>query len=73
MKILRNKKTVTLLSITAVLTVLTGLAVLLLLNSPVKKIDLPDFTDKTIQEIMSWKDANELTDTQVIYEYVYDE
>ena len=73
MKILKNKQTVILLSITFVLTIITGVALILFLNSPVKTIELPEFTEKTIQEIMSWKDANELSDNQVIYQYEYSE
>ncbi|MBR5207151.1 MAG: PASTA domain-containing protein, partial [Erysipelotrichaceae bacterium] len=73
MKILKNKQTVILLSITFVLTIITGAALILFLNSPVKTIELPEFTEKTIQEIMSWKDANELSDNQVIYQYEYSE
>ena len=73
MKILKNKQTVILLSITFVLTIITGAALILFLNSPVKTIELPEFTEKTIQEIMSWKDANELSDNQVIYQHEYSE
>ena len=73
MKILKNKKTVVLLSITGVLAIVTGLAVLLFINSPINTIELPDFKDKTIQDIMSWKDANDLLDSQVIYSYEYSE
>ncbi|MBR5291142.1 MAG: PASTA domain-containing protein, partial [Erysipelotrichaceae bacterium] len=73
MKIFKNKKTVLLLSITLVLTLITGAALILFLNSPVNTIELPEFTEKTIQEIMSWKDANALNDNQVIYQYEYSE
>ncbi len=73
MKILKNKKTVVLLSITGILAVLTALAIVLFLNSPVKTTELPDFENKTIQDIMSWKDSNELLENQVVYEYEYSE
>ena len=73
MKILKNKKTVGLLITTGCLAVVVAIALIFYLSNPVKQVELPEFVDKTIQDVMSWKDANELTDTQVLYEYEYNE
>ena len=73
MKLLKNKTTVILLSITGILAVLTSAALVFYLNNPAKQIELPEFTEKTIQDIKSWKEANQLLDEQVVFEYVYDD
>ena len=67
----KDKKTVTLLSIVAILAVLTIGAVAFLLMLPDNKVIVQDFTTKSVEEVEQWAEENKLEDTQVIIKYEY--
>lgn len=69
----KDKSTITLMVILAVVSVMTiSIGAYYLLSEPAG-IKVEDFKNKQVQDVMSWVDANKLKEEQVEYIYQYDE
>jgi len=69
----KDKGTITLLIILSLVTAMTaGIGFYYFLTKS-EGIAVEDFTGKTIQDVMTWVDANNLSENQVEYIYQYDE
>lgn len=69
----KDKSTITLMVILAVVSVMTiGIGAYYLLSEPAG-IKVEDFKNKQVQDVMSWVDANKLKEEQIEYIYQYDE
>ncbi len=71
--ILKNKLTLTLIGVLIVTTISAiALTSYYFFNQP-KGIEVTNFVNMQVHDVMSWKDTNKLSDDQVIYIYEYSE
>lgn len=69
----RDKKTIGLMIAAGILILLTATIVAIFFLFPAKKIEIPDFTNKTKAEVETWITENELSLDQVLIAYEYNE
>ncbi|MEG2995280.1 MAG: PASTA domain-containing protein [Erysipelotrichaceae bacterium] len=69
----RDKKTIGLMIAAGILILLTATIVAIFFLFPAKKIEIPDFTNKTKAEVETWITENELSLDQVLLAYEYNE
>lgn len=69
----KNKRTIALLVTTGTLLVLTSAILAFIFLIPEKKIEIPDFLNKTKLEVETWMFDNDLTEERVTLTYEYNE
>lgn len=69
----KNKRTIALLVTTGTLLVLTAAILAFIFLVPEKKIEIPDFLNKTKLEVETWMFDNDLTEERVTLTYEYNE
>lgn len=69
----KDKGTIILLIILTLVTTLTAGIGFYYFSTKSEGIAVEDFTGKTVQEVMTWADANNLNENQIEYVYQYDE
>lgn len=69
----RDKKTIGLMVAAGILILLTIAIVAIFFLFPTKKIEIPDFTNKTKIDVDAWVVENDLTTDQVLFNYEFNE